>query len=366
MSGLSRSLVNAVLCLGALAATCAAVAALSPEPDPQFYGAKFRAFEETKDEYDIVFFGTSQTFYTLIPATIDRQLASAGLPLRSYNFGLFGAEGFEVDHMIERVLDLEPRRLKWIVAEWTQWSAVPRHEANLYTDRSIFWHTFGRTVEAVRSVWLSHARLGRKLAVTCAHLNLMCQRYSGYGQAKPILEALFPGGMRYRHELVVEEMREKRGNMSLQPSAEVTSIEAPAGDLDAFAELREGLDAENAAQVDLGVHNAHVQRRQIERMAAAGVEVLYFTLPGAGPAPEAYRLAERGDLPAFLGLNSAARYPGIYRPEFYFDRIHLNDLGAARASYIVGQALARYLKGEGRDAEKARPGAPAGAERGPR
>lgn len=38
----------------------------------------------------------------------------------------------------------------------------------------MFWHTFERTLEAVRSVWLSRARFGRKLAVTCAHLNLMC------------------------------------------------------------------------------------------------------------------------------------------------------------------------------------------------
>lgn len=161
-------------------------------------------------------------------------------------------------------------------------------------------------------------------------------------------------------------MREKRGNMSLQPSAEVTSIEAPAGDLDAFAELREGLDAENAVSADLSAYNARAQRRQIERIATAGARVLYVTLPGAGPLPEAYRLAERGELPVFLGLNSVARCPGIYRPEFYFDRIHLNDLGAGRASYIVGQALARRLKEMEQEAEEARPGAPAGAERGPR
>ena len=78
----------------------------------------------------------------------------------------------------------------------------------------------------------------------------------------------------------------------------------------------------------------------LARLAAAGCEVLLFVPPVDRSTAEAYRLAERGELPAVLGFNAPSRFPTLYLLDRRFDDVHLNERGADEFSTLLARAAA--------------------------
>lgn len=324
--------------------TCSVFRSLAPVPGPLTYAAKLDAFAAEKDRYDIVFLGTSRTHHTLIPSLMDQEFKKGGYEFRTYNFGLFGAEPFEIDHLIDDILRLEPARLKWFVIEWIPWSSEPRHDENRFSDRWVQWHTPGRTRAAVNSAWLTDVPLTEKLRLTAHHIEAMAMKYAAFGQLGPIIERSLADDRNPRERAIAESQVNLRGFRALQVDPFVGTCVPPYWSAEEFQDARDSLDERNAKSVDLTSFNAKAQRGQIERIEAAGAEVLYVTMPAPASDPMAHRLAERGDLPNFLPLNSPERSPTMYRIENYFDRYHVNNKGAQLASRIVGRSIAAWMR----------------------
>lgn len=70
-----------------------------------------------KDEYDTVFIGTSRTYRGISPALFDEATAAAGVPTRSFNFGIDAMLPPEDAYVAEYVLRNSSRKLKWVFIE---------------------------------------------------------------------------------------------------------------------------------------------------------------------------------------------------------------------------------------------------------
>ncbi len=113
---------------------------------------KFAYFAAHKDEYDLVFVGSSRVLNQLSPKTFDSQMASAGRPCRSFNLGFAGMFLPECSFLIDQVRALHPSRLRAMVVELS--NPAPRHDAeHPLTERDIYWHHFAPTLLAVSAVW---------------------------------------------------------------------------------------------------------------------------------------------------------------------------------------------------------------------
>ena len=106
--------------------------------------SNLRFFQQHRDDFDTVFIGSSRFRHQISPAIFDRTMREAGLPTRTFNFGINGMVPPEDGYVLERLLGARPRHLKWVFIELEelQTKRVPEAEG---TRRSLYWHDLKRT-----------------------------------------------------------------------------------------------------------------------------------------------------------------------------------------------------------------------------
>lgn len=75
---------------------------------------KWKYFSQHKDNYDIIFLGASTTHFGVIPKLFDKFMAKEGRNVKSFNFGIQGANPSQVDFYLQKILAIKPANLKWI------------------------------------------------------------------------------------------------------------------------------------------------------------------------------------------------------------------------------------------------------------
>ncbi len=105
---------------------------------------KWAYWQENKEEFDTVFIGTSRVIRGVMPSVFDRMTAEAGVPTRSYNFGLDGMFPPEDAYVTEHLLRDPPKKLRWVFIEMGvflgDFDGRPAKSV-----RSIYWHDWPRT-----------------------------------------------------------------------------------------------------------------------------------------------------------------------------------------------------------------------------
>ena len=115
-------------------------------PFPEIDGGvsqKFRFFAAHKDEFDTLFIGSSRVYFQISPAIFDRVTRESGMPTHSFNFGIGGMYLPETAYLLEQILNLKPRNLKWVFIEYdevqTKWSPE-----NQTSRRALYWADWTR------------------------------------------------------------------------------------------------------------------------------------------------------------------------------------------------------------------------------
>lgn len=139
-----RALINSAICATAFLITCLGLHALLPFPEIDGgVSQKFRFFAAHKDEFDTLFVGSSRIYFQISPAIFDRVTRESGLPTHSFNFGIGGMYLPESAYLLEQILDLKPRNLRWIFIEYdelqTMWSPENRGSR-----RALYWADWKR------------------------------------------------------------------------------------------------------------------------------------------------------------------------------------------------------------------------------
>lgn len=317
-------------------------------PMPPHYDLqdKLRYFEEHKDEFDVVFLGSSATFRNFVPTVIDEELAAAGHEVRSFNFGIVGFRSFETDFMLRWILDSEPARLKWIVLEpppfdppfdYTQIQASK-------TELAVHSHTFEQTLLMIRSVWLADLPTKTKYDETIRHLKLLGMNLGNIGRGPAAVTAHLE---RDPDWLAPDWLANDRGFQAVEDRPgfqEPTPDKDPMADRDAYRAQAIAMEAKNRGGASLERYNYTALRRQIAAMRDAGIEPIYCLSPMVFAMPEAMALDAEGELPNFLPFHLPKTYGNLFRPELRIDMTHLRREGAVEFSRVLAPKLAEIME----------------------
>lgn len=115
-------------------------------------GPKFRYFEPRKDEFEVLFLGSSRLYHHVIPKPFDAAVSQAlAKPIRSFNFGYDGMWPPESLYVLQEILRLRPQRLRWVILEVKEVDANNEvHNQNTY--RMAYWHDLAHTRMAAGAV----------------------------------------------------------------------------------------------------------------------------------------------------------------------------------------------------------------------
>ncbi|MGC2625950.1 MAG: hypothetical protein WA269_03860 [Candidatus Udaeobacter sp.] len=147
-----RALTNTGIGAAAFLITCAGLRVVLPFPEIDGgVSQKFRFFAAHKDEFDTLFIGSSRVYFQISPATFDRVTRESGLPTHSFNFGIGGMYLPETGYLLEQILDLKPRNLRWVFIEYdelqTKWSPE-----NQTSRRALYWADWKRVSLLLRKL----------------------------------------------------------------------------------------------------------------------------------------------------------------------------------------------------------------------
>jgi hypothetical protein len=143
---------NSVIGVTAFLITCIGLRAILPFPEIDGgVSQKFRFFAAHRDEFDTLFIGSSRIYFQISPAVFDRVTRESGMPTRSFNFGIGGMYLPETSYLLEQILKLKPRNLKWVFIEYdelqTKWSPE-----NQTSRRALYWADWKRVSLLLRKL----------------------------------------------------------------------------------------------------------------------------------------------------------------------------------------------------------------------
>ena len=139
-----RALSNVAIGAAAFLLACFVLRMILPFPEIDGgVSQKFRFFAAHKDEFDTLFIGSSRVYFQISPAIFDRVTRESGMPTHSFNFGIGGMYLPETAYLLEQILNLKPRNLKWVFIEYdevqTKWSPE-----NQTSRRALYWADWKR------------------------------------------------------------------------------------------------------------------------------------------------------------------------------------------------------------------------------
>ena len=159
-----RRLTNSAIGATAFLIACVGLHTVLPFPEiDDGVSQKFRFLSAHKDEFDTLFIGSSRVYFQISPAIFDRVTRESGTPTHSFNFGIGGMYLPESAYLLEQILNLKPRNLRWIFIEYdelqTKWSTE-----NQSSRRALYWADWKRVSLLLRKLtdagtgplWLSN------------------------------------------------------------------------------------------------------------------------------------------------------------------------------------------------------------------
>ena len=318
-------------------------------PMPAHYDLddKLKYFLEHKDEFDLIFVGSSATFRNYVPAVVDAGLAEEGLEVKSFNFGIVGFRSFETDFFLKWILAQEPARLKWMVIEPPtfdppfDYGAIQAAKSEL----EVHSHTPEETVLIVRSVWLADLTLEQKLLETWRHFKVGMMNALNIGRAPSVVAQLAAADDGWEPPAWLVEGAgfqavEDRPNF-VEPDPN------PLGTRADYRAKAESVERKNRAEVDLARYNRLALERQVAVVRAHGVEPIYCISPMLFVMPEVLSLGRKGLLPNLMAFHLPLSFPALFVYEERIDATHYRRVGAERFSAFLAPRLAEILKATG-------------------
>jgi len=301
---------------------------------PEQIQVKFDHYQEHKDEYDVIFVGSSLTRREIFPAVFDEALRERGHEIRSFNFGIPNMRFHESNVVIRRLLATKPDRLKWIFID-VGFDDRLLDKRNWFTDRVIWWHTPKETWSVLADIFdmdeslLYKARFAfghiQHSAMECFHIGLgsrIVRESLLSDEALASLDALNRSNRRRRILQRRYAFQRNRGDYEqrLEEFRQSTNDEPQVGE----SYKRRFLD--QAAQV-----------RQ------ADVEPIYLLPPVMGNR-KISQVAVESDQVTLFAYNDPEQFFLLYRFESQLDHVHLNKFASMVFTRMVSKTFLEYLE----------------------
>jgi hypothetical protein len=309
--------------------------------------AKLARFAHEKDAYTVVFAGSSRVHRGFVPEVFEARTSAAGVATRAFNFGAPGSRAFEVEHLLARIGELEPRSLDFVFVD-PEGIALLREERNFLARQVIEWHDPQATLRLSR--WIANAGVegGALLAALAPHWKSCAYNVFNIGRSQRLVDAALG-------ELRTPEIERELVGPRLDGYAPLGEDEDALGRRgQRFQRRRERYLAQVEEYRALRVSDGPADPLALEmygriraRIEELGATAVFVTQPALYLQDDLVKAAASGDVPVLLRFDDATLHADLYAPERRYDETHLNDEGARLfTEKLADEFVARVRSGE--------------------
>ncbi len=326
-----RALAHAALFLVACAAVCTLLRAVSPFPPVPAIAPKWDWFQERRDEFEVLFVGSSRFYHQVIPQQFDAEVArDGGAKVRSFNFSYDAVWPPESYYLLRQILTLRPAHLKWVFIELQDidFRLDDRNDATL---RMSYWHDLPHTRMAIADILASRLHGPEKRRLIVAHSLLFLREAANLGRGADLLgNLLSPPPPRKSPHAWEPFAGYRAGTAQPFPAEEeekyfygVAQMKALGAPVPVRPVFREAL------------------QRIVTDVRQAGAEPIFVLTPTINPV-ENY-----GDIPGGAPVwlyNDPDQYPALYELTNHYDSWHLNHQGAIEFTSLLAARFAALTR----------------------
>jgi hypothetical protein len=348
------ALTNSAIGVIAFLITCVGLRIVLPFPEIDGgVSQKFRFFAAHKDEFDTLFIGSSRVYFQISPAIFDRVTRESGMPTHSFNFGVGGMYLPETSYLLEQILNLKPRNLRWVFIEYdelqTKWSSE-----NQTSRRALYWADWKRVSLLMRKLtdagtdplWLPSPAKLRDIvlrqedekntrSLLTFYASQFEKNYTNVARATDVLAYFFgrdPKGRRARYLGAASDGYVTRPNR-MSP--------------DQVAAYERGLAAA-MAQTDtspLSPYAVEAYRQCAQEVRKIGAMPIFLITPNTTQINVATESTGLTDV--VMAFNNPRTYPSLYRSSVRRDGQHLTKSGAEEFTRIVAANFVELARAGG-------------------
>lgn len=338
-----RGVIHLVIGLGAFVAGCLAIQRIVPWPRMNEISEKLAYFSKHKDEYDVLFIGSSRIYHGIVPQIFDATLKARGVASTSLNLGIDGMNMPESSCFLEKILAQKPARLKWVFVELTPFR-LEMGENDRASERGIYWHDWARMKWIAGELWNNTRADGRdyrwapkpwragvnELDIAAMHGRLFLRNMGNIGRA---FEWIDHAASANGEAMCGAPRFGFLGMDRAEPMA--------GGELKEYQKKLAAMRARPPEPGDNGwglrITSAHASRL----IRAAGAEPVFVITSAVSGSPRKWP-GEPMDAPLFR-YHDPDRDEKFYRVDRRSNSGHLNTLGATEFSELLATDFARHL-----------------------
>ncbi len=334
--GVAAILRNGCIFFAAGVLGCLLLGRVMPFPDLPTLGPKYRYFAAHRDEFDVLFLGSSRFFHQIIPKQFDNAVeAATGEQFHSFNISCDALWPPESYYFLRKVFELHPKNLKWVFIELMD--IDPRLDSrNRDTRRQSYWHDLQHTrmaFEALDSTKLLTPKEAGDMKKD--HAWLLLKTWTNVGR-----------GAELCNDLLASHNVDDRGDRSEEwiPSAGYRGGDENGLSGSELADFQGRLkrmkkDLDPIAMTPVFSRESAEIAKETRALNAKPVFVIAPTvnfLENYSPTPEGVPV---------LAYNDPTKYPALYDPAIHYDSWHLNPKGAVVFTGIFARDFSTYLQG---------------------
>ncbi|WP_341528541.1 hypothetical protein WKK05_04185 [Nostoc sp. UHCC 0302] len=321
---------------------------------------KFQYFAKHKDDYDVIFFGSSTTYQGVIPKIFDETMAANGNNIKSFNFGIMAANIVEMDFYLQKTLALKPAKLKWVFLD----CLVNNFMENAPTaPKNVYWHTPIKTIENFHLIAETNYSLKDKISGFYANSVSFLYRWLGIGhfsnywqqKAEKLASYGLPTVVSNNDKLVEEAgyyaMDWMKDSEKLKKSFQLNYLESYQQRL---AQAKLGVLQSNDTSTHLinsyGIKMIKKIVSRIENSESFSMNKIvpiFFIPPILDSDADHYSIARAYDLGYISNLfafNDPNTFATLYELDYRADGRHLNHQGAQEFTRALAAEFFEHLK----------------------
>ncbi|MEH2077946.1 MAG: hypothetical protein V7K57_26710 [Nostoc sp.] len=327
---------------------------------------KWQYFTEHKDDYNAIFLGPSTTYFGVVPKIFDEYMTKEGKSVKSFNFGISGANVSELDFYLQKILDLKPANLKWIFLDCS---------VDLFTNfgstsaQEIYWHTPRKTVENFQLIWESSIDNWQvKVPYIYANFQSFIYRWLGLGQLSTLWQErilnLDLSNADPLAKVSEDRLLQESGYYAIdwQKKAEKWKTLFRANGLDTYLKNLQNeqtklvnLNSENTFQNTSTIYGVKMMENiasRIEQQQQINnkIEAIFFIPPllESDSNPSAlYKAYNSGYIDTLFSFNNPNNFTNLYEVTRRIDSAHLNHQGAQEFTVLLASKFTEYLNSSG-------------------
>jgi hypothetical protein len=311
---------------------------------------KLDFFAKNKDQYNVLFVGSSRVYRHISPHIFDASLKAEGHTIKSFNFGILAMKLPETDFWLKRVLAMKPANVKYVFVEVDIDSLYSPIE-NAQSSREIYWHTPEQTAFSVGYTLGSNMDPAEKGATVFSHVLPFFYNSINLGRVSNLLVNVSGTPIKVKRALGPQRDGftpldlETNANFRQRQRALQANVKARDG---AIAQLRQ--DVLNNQQT----RTAHLSSSEIEfiqqtsrRIEAIGAKPIFIITPRVSNESDLLKAAQDGHIKTLFAFNNPVKYPELYRLDQQFDEEHLNSSGAEKFTRLLAERFANTIETAG-------------------